>query len=130
MESRKRHRAISRCWVGHQRVLDRQTSVTSHDDLDIVRNASIIREREREELAWTYWLSVAATCEPKGRIEFGVSGYDSDSPSLITDQKLILDGVGIRSGEEMKAMDHRIQRQTDLLSVRCTVLDMMCMCVW
>jgi len=26
----------------------------------------------------------------------------------------------------MKAMDHRIRRQTDLLSVRCTVLDMMC----
>lgn len=45
MESRKRHRAISRCWVGHRRVLDRQTSVTSHDDLDIVRNASIERER-------------------------------------------------------------------------------------
>lgn len=59
-----------------------------------------------------------------------MSVYDSDSPSLITDQKLILDGVGIRSEEEMKAMDHRIQRQTDLLSVRCTVLDMMCMCVW
>jgi len=47
MENRKRHRAISRCWVDHQRVLDRRTSVASHDDLDTVRNASIDREREK-----------------------------------------------------------------------------------
>jgi len=78
MENRKRHQAISRCWVGHQRVVGCRTSVTSHDDLDIVENASLYRGGESEELAWTYWLSIAATCEPEVRTEFGVSGYDSD----------------------------------------------------